>query len=206
MIELDEDTLQRLKNNSVEGRGAIYLVKIRVNSEWVYITDADAPISYAGATYSRGYISDESIDDIETTSEPKTNDLTIELDANEPSFVALLLNEGWMNGPVTVFEQHYDNEGLILTKNAFEGLLDSRSMDPEKKTISLTVSSVWSDFEKQAGIRTNTKSQQRIYSGDTGFDHAAKASRKIYWGREAPASSTAGTTTTTSKFANPELQ
>lgn len=195
MMPLDATTLQRLKDNSVEGRASYYLVKMQINGEWVYITDADVPIDYAGATYQPGYIDDESIDDIETTSEPKTNDIGIEIDANENSFVPLFLGNNWMNGPVTIYEQHYDSQGLILTKNVFEGLIDSRDIDPEKKKILVNISSVWADFEKEAGIRTNTKSQQRHYAGDTAFDHVARAKRKIYWGKEAPASSRAGTNT-----------
>lgn len=188
MILLDEITLNRLKDNYRAGRRSVYLIKMKIGEQWVYITDADTEIEFGGAAYQPRYIDDESVDDIETTSEPKTNDLTIELDANENSFVALFLNEGWMNGPVTVYEQHRDELGVILTKNVFEGLIDSRDLDPEKKKISEVVASVWADFEKSAGIKTNTKSQQRFYSSDTAFDHVARAKRKIYWGRQAPSS------------------
>lgn len=192
MILLDEITLNRLKDNYRAGRQSVYLIKMKIGSQWVYITDADLEVEYGGANYQPGYINDESLDDIETSSEPKTNDLTIDLDANENSFVALFLNEGWMNGPVTVYEQHRDELGVILTKNVFEGLIDSRDLDPEKKKISVVVASVWADFEKQSGIKTNTKSQQRHYVGDTAFDHVARAKRKIYWGRESPKSSQEG--------------
>lgn len=188
MMDLDSLTLSRLKNNYMQGRGARYLVKMFINSEWVYITTADTVIEYSGDSYYPGFISEESIDDIEVTSEPKTNDIGIKLDANDPSFVPLMLNSGWMNGPVTIFKQVFDDMGVIFTKNVFEGLLDTRDIEPEKRLIMAKVSSVWADFDKQAGIRTNTKSQQRYYAGDTAFDHVAKARRKLYWGRNAPSS------------------
>ena len=144
---------------------------------------------------------------IETTSDPKTNDIGIEIDANENSFVPLFLNEGWMNGLVTIYEQHIDSEGVILTNNAFEGLLDSRDLDPEKRLILANIASVWADFDKEAGTRTNTKSQQRHYPTDTAFDHAAKAKRKIYWGRKAPSTASYGYNTTrpSNQFPEPEL-
>ncbi len=207
MKQLDSITLQRLKENYRAGRKSIYLVKMKINGEWAYITDSDTEVDFAGATYYPGYIDDESIDDIETTSEPKTNDIGIEIDANENSFVPLFLNEGWMNGPVTIYEQHYDSLGLIFTSNVFEGLLDSRDLDPEGRKILANITSVWADFDKEAGTRTNTKSQQRNYPTDTAFDHVAKAKRKIYWGRKAPSSASYGydTTRPRSKFPDPEL-
>lgn len=195
MRNLDASTFARLRNNYQKNRASIYLVKMNIAGDWAYITDADVEVNYGGATYYPGYITDESVDDIETTSSPKTNDVGIELDANENSFVPLFMGEGWINGSITIYEQHYDEQGLILTKNMFEGLLDSRDLDPEKKKVEVTAASVWADFDKAAGNRTNTKSQQRHYPGDTGFDHVAKARRKIYWGREAPSSSQAGSDT-----------
>lgn len=207
MKQFDPATLQRLKDNYRSERGSVYLVKIWIGGDWVYITDADAIISWGGADYYPGYITDESIDDIETTSEPNPNDVGIELDAKENSFVPLFMTEGWMNGSITIYEQHYDEQGLIFTKNVFEGLLDSRDLDPEKKKIEVTAASVWADFDKAAGNRTNTKSQQRHYPGDTGFDHVAKARRKIYWGREAPSSSQSGSDAndTNDRFQLPRL-
>ncbi len=153
MKQLDSITLQRLKDNYRAGRTAIYL-KMKINGEWAYITDADTEVDFAGATYYPGYIDDESIDDIESTSEPKTNDIGIEIDANENSFVPLFLNEGWMNGPVTIYEQHYDDLGLIFTSNVFEGLLDSRDLDPEERKILANITSVWADFDKEASSVT----------------------------------------------------
>lgn len=51
-----------------------------------------------------GYIDDESIDDIEIILELKINDIGIEIDVNENSFVLLFFNEGWMNGFVIIYE------------------------------------------------------------------------------------------------------
>lgn len=192
MIQLSADLLSRLKNNFVEGRTAAYLIKMQINGDWLYITDLDTPVEYGGAIYQPGYISDESVDDIETTSEPKTNDINIELDANENSFIAYFLNEGWANGPVTIYEQHWDDQGVIYTKNVFEGLIDDFKADEKDRKVTEKVSSVWADFEKQAGIRTNSKSQQRFYPTDTAFRHVARARRKIYWGKKTPSPSLAG--------------
>lgn len=192
MISLTTDQLERLKDNYIAGRTAAYLIKKRINGDWLYITDRDTPIQYGGATYQPGYIDDQSVSDIEITSEPKTNDLDIDLDANENSFVAYFLNSGWANGPVTVYEQHWDDEGAILTKNVFEGLIDDFSMDEKSRKITEKVASVWADFEKQAGTRTNSKSQQRFYPNDTGFDHVARAKRKIYWGKKTPSPAMSG--------------
>ncbi|QJR79602.1 hypothetical protein CA267_001715 [Alteromonas pelagimontana] len=190
MIPLSTSQLDRLKRRANQGRTSIYLIKMKIAGTWYRLTDADMPITYNFEVYHPGYLNGDDIDDFETTSDPKTNDITIPLDANEKTFVALFLGSGWMNGEVIVYEHHRDDEGEIFTKNVYQGLLDDFSISEEKRQIDVNAASIWSDFEKTSGIRTNTASQQRFYPDDTGFRHVSKAQRKIYWGKEAPISRT----------------
>jgi len=163
-----------------------HLVQFQIGDTWYYLTDADIPIDYAGATYVPGYLDSEQIGDIEVTSEPKTNDISIDTQAHENTFVGLLLSGDWMNKPLTIYKHIWDDQGEILTKNAFQGLLSDFEITEEDNVASLVVSSIWADFEKTASIRTNPSSQQRFYPGDRAFEWAVQAMKKVYWGKASP--------------------
>lgn len=163
-----------------------HLVQFQIGDTWYYLTDADIPIDYAGATYVPGYLDSEQIGDIEVTSEPKTNDISIDTQAHENTFVGLLLSGDWMNKPLTIYKHIWDEQGAILTKNAFQGLLSDYELTEENNVASLVVSSIWADFEKTASIRTNPVSQQRYYPGDRAFEWAVQAMKKVYWGKANP--------------------
>ncbi|ANB27232.1 hypothetical protein A6F57_19835 [Alteromonas stellipolaris] len=208
MIPLSAEDLARFKDYNPT-RFSFLMLKLQLNGDWIYLTDRDVPVTYAGATYVPGYITSESIGDIEITSEPATNDVTVTLDARDRTFVAYFLQEGWMNGSATIYEQFADKDGVILTLNIFQGFVDSRDLIPEKQKIDVVLASVWADFEKQSGTKTNSGSQQRYYPSDTAFDHVARAQRKIYWGKPAPVTTTATTTSGASGsgiFSNPNSE
>lgn len=193
MIQLTPEQMNRLKANYNEGRRSYYLVKMQIAGTWYYITDADSEIEYQGATYYPGYFSDGDLDDIETTSEPKVNDVTLKIGTYENSFKALFLGHGWMNGLVVIYEHHRDWQGEIFTKNIYQGLISDFGIDEPKETMEINISSIWADFEKTAGIKTNAKSQQRFYPNDTAFEHASLATNKIFWGRKSPDANAAPT-------------
>jgi len=80
-----------------------------------------------------------------------------------------------------------DRDGnLIFSENAFQGLLSGFSIDPESSQFTLIMSSVWADFERVSGVKTNPSSQQRFFPFDTAFEHAVNAKDKLYWGKDAP--------------------
>lgn len=182
------------------------LVKFQIGNTWHYLTDSDLVIQYAGNDYLPGFLSEDSIDDIEITSEPSTNDIDMQINTFNNLYLAAILSGGWMNKPVTIYKYHSNKFGEILTKVAFEGFLSSYSLDEKNSQISLTVSSIWADYEKQVGIKTNITSHQRYYPGDTGMRHAANAKKKVYWGKDAPSSTSGGGGTGGggSRFGNPQ--
>ena len=186
MITLSPDKFARLKKNSSINRKAALLLSIEIDKVWYHLTDLDTEIEYGGKTYIPGYFTEESLDEFETTSEPKTNDLNIEIYLHDGAFIPLLLNAGWLNGNVEILEHHWDEQGEILTKCGYKGFIDDFSLSEKSHTAVIKVSSVWADFERESGIRTNVESQARHYEGDTAFRHVARAERKIYWGKENP--------------------
>lgn len=180
MIAHTAAQLEALRN----GPSVAYLIKKQIGSTLYHLTNKDIEIEYDTDTYLPGFI--QSIDDIEVTSEPRTNTISIELGTHDNTFVPLYLGGEFRNKPLTIFKHFYNADGPILTKNVFKGLLTNYSQDVENDTLTISVESVWADFEKQTGIKTNVDSHQRFYPSDTGFRHVVPSSKKIYWGVLAP--------------------
>jgi hypothetical protein len=67
----------------------------------------------------------------------------------------------------------------------YDGRIDGFDMNESQteSTISVSVASHWSDFEKKAGRYTNTNSQELFFSGDKGFEFAANTVKDLKWGR-----------------------
>jgi hypothetical protein len=170
------------------------LCKFRIGTTWYYITNNDTETVYGGNTYSPGYLLD--VDDIEINSTPKVEDSDIVIDGNDSIFTGLLLSQNWMNNPLQIIQLYNDKNGdLIRAEIAYDGLLSDVSIDTSGSyEITLTVSSIWKDFEKQAGIKTNSTSQNIHYPNDTGFEHTAKATKSVPWGKSGNGRSSLGTT------------
>ena len=67
----------------------------------------------------------------------------------------------------------------------YKGTIDGFDIN-EKNTesfVNLKVVSHWADFDKVAGRKTNSASQQRFFSSDVGFDFSSEMVQDIKWGR-----------------------
>lgn len=182
MITLSESQSNALR----EAHSVCKLIKFQLSSTWFYFTTSDQEVTYAGNTYLPGIVLD--VDDIEITSEPRTNTINVTCTTQQNSIVGLVLGGNWMNKSFTIYKHFYNSAGEIFTKIAFEGLLSEYEYEPEDHEISFSVESIWADFEKTIGIKTNPVSYNRFFNA-TGFRHASNAINKIFWGREAPSES-----------------
>lgn len=171
----------------------VLLVEFTLGNSTYRLNNGDTEVAHNGNIYSPTYLKE--VGEIEMTSEPKINEVDVVIDAVDGIFAGLILSEAWMNRKLTVTSLVIDKTGAVAGANiAFIGLLSEFSLDESTRELNLGVASVWKDFEKTAGIRSNTASQQRFYPGDTALDHAAAATKDVYWGKvnpnaEAPAAS-----------------
>lgn len=187
MISVTSTEFEKLKNGVQE----IFLVKFQIGSTFYRLTNADTQQQLNFEFYTPGII--DEMDEIEITSTPKTNDINIALNDVDNAFATLLLSQAWMNKSVTITRLLVAKDTTRLsTEKAFEGYLSDFSIDVDNSTTEITVSSVWADYEKESGISTNPKSQQRYFPNDTAFEHSASAMKKIYWGKDAPTSGSSG--------------
>jgi hypothetical protein len=172
------------------------LCKLKLGTNWYYITNSDTPKIYGGNTYQPSYLLET--DDIEITSTPKLDDISIVIDGTDSIFIGLFLGQPWMNQSLELVQLYLDKDGsTIYSEVAYSGLMSDVDISTGKNyLVDVTVSSVWKDFEKQAGIKTNPTSQQIHYPLDTGFEHVANATKTSPWGKAGNGRSLPGGSTT----------
>lgn len=177
----------------------ILTCKLKLGSTFYYITNDDLPYVFGGNTYQPSYLKD--VGEIELTGTPKTEDTNIVIDGTDSVFFGLIQSQNWMNQSVIVTSLVCDADNtLILSKVAYDGLISDFSISTNGEyELTLKVSSIWKDFEKTSGIKTNYQSQSRHYPTDTAFEHSAKATKDIQWGKESTRARS-NTTVNTSKF------
>lgn len=187
MINVTTTVLNQLKS----AVGINYLVKFSAGASTYRFTTSDSTETYNSETYIPGYLDYNAIEDVEVTSDPRINNTKIGIDAADNTILSAFLSGGWMNKPCQIIKVITSTDGVpILTKVAFDGLLSDFSIDANKSKVTLTVSSIWADYQKVSGIKTNPKSQQRYYATDTAFEHSQSAMKKLYWGADAPRNGT----------------
>ena len=90
------------------------------------------------------------------------------------TIISDLLNNGHLNKKVTIQRAYINSStnALIEAISIFSGRVDGMQINDsdEKSEISLTVSNHWSDFNRKAGRKTTSNSQQQYFPADKGFD------------------------------------
>ena len=162
----------------------ILVCRLKLGNVYYFITNDDLPVVLDGYTYQPSYLKD--VGEIELTGTPKTEDTSIVIDGTDSVFFGLIQSQNWMNQSLIVTSLVYDADGaLILSKVAYDGLISDYDISTNGEyELTLKVSSIWKDFEKAAGIKTNFQSQSRHYPTDTAFEHSARATKDIQWGKE----------------------
>lgn len=167
------------------GHQVTRLVKMQIGDTWYYLTNGDREFSYFGRLYQPKLLS--SISNVEITSELKISNVEIKLNTQDRTIQDAILSDVWMNKPVIQYKLRHDAQHTVfMDKIEFEGLLSDYVLDTSVNILPLLFSSIFIDWEKQVGIKTNLQSHQRYYEGDTGMRHSAGAKDKLYWGKDDP--------------------
>ena len=167
LVEIHLDTIQRLTN---------------------------APFSITATTGSGGagtYVANGeflSFDLVSETIDARVNQINIVLSAASSTFTNLFLNNNYLNRRVTVHRQFFDSSYTAIDSPVM--LWDGEvvgykiSENTRSSTISIVSSSVFYDFDRVNGRRTNDKSQQAVFPNDKGMEFSTSAIADIRWGRD----------------------
>jgi len=128
-----------------------------------------------------------SFDTIEETGEARVNKVSIQLSGASNTITNLFMNNDYVDRRIVIYRYFYDEQFIAIGSPVmlFDGEIQSFSINETEKSSTLTVTSasVFYDFERLNGRRTNSASQQTIFLGDKGFDQAAVVTDKIKWGK-----------------------
>ena len=148
-----------------------------------FMTDWQHDLSYGGDTYeSSGHLL--SVGSVSESQDIGSSELDIELSGKNQTFVSLFLNSNtdWMNSQVSIVRVVINDSGAVIGHAAeHKGHISSFAIKGDN--VLVTIASHWADFERVTGRRTNDKSQQAHYPGDTGLEYASEIKKDIKWGR-----------------------
>jgi len=139
-----------------------------------------------------GFLS--SVDSVQERSTLSTGGIRLKLTGVDQTLIQDFLANGHLNRKVGIkrafvdsnyaITQHetVDTAGAVFTiySGRVEGMTITESED--SVGIELDVANHWVDFNKTAGRRTNTNSQQRFFSGDLSMEFAPQTGKKLNWG------------------------
>jgi hypothetical protein len=163
------------------------LIDIYLNDTTYYISNAYAPVTFDGHTYTQlGHFlgMSEIQDDLKATN----NQINIQLsgippDDGSPNYMNIALNSNLKGSKIKIWRAFFDQSGFFNPSAVylrFNGYISNYSLnenwDQENKTtsnaIAIQCSNVHAILEKKyTGRRTNDTDQQSLYPGDTGMNY-----------------------------------
>lgn len=182
MLNLTEAQINAIRN----GYPRIFLVEYILDTP-MYLTDSMVPINWNGHTWQNGLITN--ISDTESTDEIKIAPIDVTLTAVPPEVVTAFKTNQYRNRRSNIYLAFVDlNHQLVGEPLAYhQGLIEKAPISDQQSesSIRVTSSSIWRDFEKTVGRRTNNNSNHRFYPDDDGFYAATLNLEKMPWGRKA---------------------
>lgn len=163
----------------------------------VYLTSAHRAISYSGNTYvASGSL--VSYGDVEETRTPKRPAMKFTVSGVDQTFVAIALTKKFGNRLVNLYKGFIGEDDLVVggdlgIRLVYSGRVSSFDLQESSdgtSELNWNTTSIWGDFERSAGRRTNEADQAAYLSlteqtgiTDRAFQHSYKNFSDIKWGR-----------------------
>lgn len=174
---------------SAETVRRVYLVRLDFDSGTVGWNTGFRSIVLDGVTY-YGLGNVTSISAAKEEAGVKASGLTVTISGIDPTVVALLLSEPYINRPAYVHYVLLDEQDQVITGAPvlyFRGSIDSIQGE-EGATASFTISlkSRLADWERPRKLRYSDAEQQKLHPGDKGFEFVGQMEQsRIVWPRAA---------------------
>ena len=166
IVELHFDTLYRLTNCQIDV---------------VTATDTASSGTYAA----NGSLL--SFDTVTETGEAKVNQINLSLSGASNTYTNLFLNNDYVDRRIVVYRIFFNNQMQILGSPVmmFDGEIQSYVINETgaTSTLSITSASVFYEFERVNGRRTNDASQKAIFPTDNGLKYSAITLEDLRWGK-----------------------
>jgi len=154
----------------------------------IKITDYGQTIVDAtyGTFVSSGHILE--ITDISETASLKGNKITVNLSGVDQSYIQIMLSGTNINKKFRMLKATLDENGSVIGAPfvVYEGLIVGYAISDsdDSSEIGIEVASHWTDFERVAGRKTNSNSQNTYFPNDRGMDFSSKTKKEVKWGRK----------------------
>jgi len=129
-----------------------------------------------------------SMGDVSESTTVQVGSINIELSGVGSAYIAILLNENYIDRRVTIKRVVLNDSGVVIGDSfiLYDGRIDGFNVadDGNSSRVVLAVASHWADFERISGRRTNDNSQQAAFSGDKGMEFASQIIKDVKWGRK----------------------
>ena len=184
MRTLHNDTLSALKSDHIR----TILVKMDLIPDPIYLNNTCFDVNHNGNTY-LGNGSLLNAGSISQDIEIRVATTTIELDAVDPSLVAIFLGSEQQGRDVTlslaILDSNYSVVGNVIPMSSMIINGSPNITDNPKRGVSVikqNISSEFANWKQKGGVRTTPASLQRLSPGDTGFNFAAESGKEYKWG------------------------
>lgn len=128
-----------------------------------------------------------SFDTVKEQGEIKTNQINIGLSATSSTFTNLFLNNDYVDKRAVIYRVFFNSSLQIISNPImlFDGEIQSYTINETGKqsTMAVVCSSVFYEFERLNGRRTNESSQQSVFPADRGMQYSAITTDDIKWGK-----------------------
>ena len=187
--------LSNVQNTYLAGNAllALTIIEIGVNGgSTLRYTDGPFDITYDGNTYeAQGNFL--GISETSEVSELQITNISITLNGLDLTSIQTLCVSSQINQPVTIRKVFLDpndysligdstgDKAVILFKGKIAGYKTVNATDTA--TITLDVNSLFTNFNRLSGRRTNQSSLQQEFANDFGFEYSHESIRDIKWGK-----------------------
>lgn len=119
----------------------------------------------------------------------KSNIVSFVLTSANQSYLSQFLTENPTNSKVTLWIAFIDSTSTIVADpiEIFAGYVDDweckEDSTSQRSSISVNAASIWVDFEKVAGRKTNSSSQNIYFPTDSGFEFSSQIVKDLKWGK-----------------------
>jgi len=128
-----------------------------------------------------------SYDTFKETTELKTNQINLGLSGVSSTFTNIFLNNDYVDTRVVIYRAFLNNSLQIIDNPVmlFDGEIQSFTINETGKTstVGVVCASVFYEFEKNGGRRTNETSQQQFFPSDRGMQYSSLTVEDIKWGK-----------------------
>lgn len=120
--------------------------------------------------------------------EVRVNNINVTFSGATNTYINIALNDNYLHRPFRIYKVFLNNSNMALLTDPvliYDGAITGASVEESQSesTVTFQTANEFYDFERQAGRRTNSGSQQAFYPGDRGMEYSTITISDIRWGR-----------------------